>query len=144
MLPKSALDLWPNISQWPTPTTLLDLASARQTRPADFQSVLNGLRWHATGDLTSAWSLLTAWLAVVAILLAALSEPFGVWALWTSIGLAAGFTVMLTRIGAIVVDHAERKRHASMWLAAVQAADPRRRRFERKCFPARPIFPRGG
>lgn len=130
-LPTEALDLWPNISRWPTPATVSDLMSAREKRPADFQSVVNGLRWHSAGDLTSAWSLLAAWLAVVAILLAALAETFGVWALWASIGLAAGFTVMLARIGAIAVDHTERKRHALLWLAAVEAAPPRRRRFGR-------------
>lgn len=131
-LPAEALDLWPNISRWPTPTTVSDLILARETRPADFMSVVNGLRWHSTGDLTSAWSLLTTWLAVVAILLAALTEPFGVWALWTSIGLAAGFTAMLAGIGARAVDHAERKRHATLWLAAVEAPPPRRRRFWRR------------
>lgn len=121
-LPAEAHDLWPNIGKWPTPATVADLTNARKTRPTDFQSVVNGLRWHSAGDLTSAWSLLTAWLAVVAILLAALAEPFGVWALWTSIGLAAGFTAMLARIGAMAVDHADRKRHASLWLAAVEAS----------------------
>lgn len=130
-LPADALDLWPDVSRWPTPTTISDLISARETRPADFQSVVNGLRWHSASDLTSAWSLLTAWLAVVAILLAALAEPFGVWALWTSIALAAGFTFMLARIGAMAVDHTDRKRHASLWLAAVEDAPTRRRRFGR-------------
>jgi hypothetical protein len=38
---------------------------------------------------------------------------------------------MLARIGAIAVDHTERKRHASLWLAAVEAAPRRRRRFGR-------------
>lgn len=130
-LPAGAIDLWPNISRWPTPATIADLLSSRETRPADFQSVVNGLRWHSTGDLSSAWSLVTAWLAVVAILLAALAEPLGGWALWTSMGLAAGFTVMLLRIGAIAAEHADRKRHASLWLAAVEAAPPRRRMFGR-------------
>lgn len=130
-LPAEALDLWPTISRWPTPVTVSELMSARDVRPADFQAVVNGFRWHSAGDLTSAWSLLTAWLAVDAILLAALAEPLGVWALWTSIGLAAGLTVMLARIGGMAVDHADRKRHASLWLAAVEAAPPPRRRFGR-------------
>lgn len=63
--------------------------------------------------------------AVIAILLAAMTESLGDWALWTALVFAAAFTFMLGRISSIAADHAERQRH-SAWLAAVEG--PRSRR----------------
>ena len=73
-----------------------------------------------SADLSSAWSLLTTWLAVVAILLAALSSSFGVWALWGALVFTAAFTGMLIKIGSIVEHHTDRTRHAGVWLAALE------------------------
>lgn len=123
---EEARDLWPDISQWPTRPVLADLAKAKRSRPGDYQSVVNGLRWYTTGDLGSAWAVLTAWLAVIAILLAAMTEFLGPWALWAAVVFAAAFTIMLGRITSIAADHAERQRHAAVWLAAVEGAGPRR------------------
>lgn len=129
-LPERAHDLWPDISQWPTPDLLGDLRDAERNRPADYQSVVNGLHWYSTGDLGSAWSLLTAWLAVIAILLAAMTESLGNWALWTAIVFAAAFTFTLGRISSIAADHAERQRHSTVWLAAVEGTRLRPGRFQ--------------
>lgn len=74
-----ARDLWPDISEWPTSQTILKLVAARRNRPDHYQSVVNGLRWCTSADLTPARSLLTTWMAVVAIVLAALSSSFGAW-----------------------------------------------------------------
>jgi hypothetical protein len=84
--------------------------------------------------MTSAWSFLTTWLAVVAIVLAALSSSFGVWALWGATVFAVVFTVMLGKIATIVGNQTDRSRHAAVWLAAVEDAPSIR--------PARsPIWP---
>lgn len=64
--------------------------------------------------------------AVIAILLAAMTESLGDWSLWTALVLAAAFTFMLGRIGSIAADHAERQRHSTVWLAAVEGTRSRR------------------
>lgn len=122
--PSEAEDLWPDISEWPTTDTLNVLADARLTRPQDYQSVVNGLRWYTTGDMSSAWSLLTAWLAVVAIVFAALTGVVGIWALWAVAALGVAFTVMLFRVAALAADHNDRKRHSMIWIAALERDQP--------------------
>jgi len=64
--------------------------------------------------------------AVIAILLAGMTESLGDWALWTALVLAAAFAFMLGRIGSIAADHAERQRHSTVWLAAAEGTRSRR------------------
>lgn len=130
-LPESARDLWPDISTWPSPRATAELATAAKTRPDDYQSVLNGLRWCLSSDMSSAWSLLAAWLSVAAIVLAAMSGPLGNGALWAALGVGALLTFTLIRVGNLVIEHVDRKRHAALWLAAAEATRPRRRWFLR-------------
>ncbi|WP_417562854.1 hypothetical protein [Microbacterium sp.] len=126
-LPDAAHDLWPDISKWPTEETMTPIISARDSRPEDYRAVLNGLRWCTTADISSAWSLLAAWLGVVGILLATLAGPYAVWALWTAIGFGIAFTVMLGKLSALVQTHHERKRNAIQWLAALDSPQSPRR-----------------
>lgn len=115
-------DLWPDISKLPTRHAVAVLAAARHTRPDDYLAVLNGLRWATTGDMASAWSFLTTWVAVLAVVFAALT----VLSPWVLIGVFLFFvlfTFMLNHIAGIVSDHADRKRHAEVWLAALRDAE---------------------
>lgn len=124
-------DLWPDISKLPTRPTVAVLAAARRTRPDDYLAVVNGLRWATTGDMASAWSFLTTWVAVLAVVFAALT----VLSPWVLIGVFLFFvlfTIMLNHIAGVVSDYSERRRHAEVWLAAlkdVEDATPLRRRW---------------
>ena len=114
-------DLWPNISKLPTRQTVGLLIAARRTRPDDYQAVVNGLRWATTGDMASAWSFLTTWVAVLAVVFAALTV-LSPWVLIAVFLFFVLFTVMLNHIAGIVSDHSDRKRHAEVWLAALEDA----------------------
>lgn len=121
-------DLWPDISKLPARNTLATLAAARQDRPDDYLAVVNGLRWATTGDMASAWSFLTTWVAVLAVVFAALT----VLSPWVLVGVFLFFvlfTMMLSHIARVVSDHSDRKRHAEVWLAALEdtKASSRRR-----------------
>ncbi|MFB7882765.1 hypothetical protein [Microbacterium sp. NPDC056057] len=122
-------DLWPDISKLPTRQAVAALAGARQTRPEDYLAVVNGLRWATTGDMASAWSFLTTWVAVLAVVFAALT----VLSPWVLIGVFIFFvlfTMMLSHIARVVSDHSDRKRHAEVWLAALEDAKaPARQRW---------------
>lgn len=114
-------DLWPDISQLPTRHTLATLVAARQTRPDDYLAVVNGLRWATTGDMASAWSFLATWVAVLAVVFAALTAQ-SPWALIGVVLFIVLFTMMLNHIARVVSDHSDRKRHAELWLAALEDA----------------------
>lgn len=120
-------DLWPDISKLPTRHTVATLATARQTRPDDYLAVVNGLRWATTGDMASAWSFLTTWVAVLAVVFAALTV-LSPWVLTGVFLFFVLFTMMLTRIARVVSDHSDRKRQAEVWLAALEDAKAPRRR----------------
>jgi len=124
-------DLWPDISKLPTRNTVAILAAARETCPDDYLAVVNGLRWATTADMASAWSFLTTWVAVLAVVFAALTA-LSPWALIGVFLFFVLFTIMLNRIADVVSDHSDRKRHAQVWLAALEDANapaPRRCRF---------------
>lgn len=122
-------DLWPDISNLPTRLTVAPLVAARQSRPDDYLAVVNGLRWATTGDMASAWSFLTTWVAVLAVVFAALT----VLSPWVLIGVFLFFvlfTMMLGHIARVVSDHSDRRRHAEVWLAALEDAKaPARHRW---------------
>lgn len=124
-------DLWPDISTLPTRHTMAALAAARQTRPDDYLAVVNGLRWATTGDMASAWSFLTTWVAVLAVVFAALTV-LSPWALIGVFLFFVVFTMMLSHIARIVSDHSDRKRHAEVWLAALEDAKAPTRRWWRR------------
>jgi len=107
------------------------LAAARQTRPDDYLAVVNGLRWATTGDMASAWSFLTTWVAVLAVVFAALTV-LSPWALIGVFLFFVVFTMMLSHIARIVSDHSDRKRHAEVWLAALEDAKAPTRRWWRR------------
>lgn len=122
-------DLWPDISKLPTRDSVVTIATAREARPDDYLAVLNGLRWAITGDMASAWSFLTTWVAVLAVVFAALTA-LSPWALIGVFLFFVVFTVMLNHIARIVSDHSDRKRHAEVWLAALEDSQvPMRRRW---------------
>jgi hypothetical protein len=126
-------DLWPDISKLPTRHAVAVLVAARQKRPDDYLAVVNGLRWATTGDMASAWSFLTTWVAVLAVVFAALT----VLSPWVLVGVFLFFilfTFMLNHIAGVVSDHSDRKRHAEVWLASLkdaEAATPPRWRWMR-------------
>ena len=94
---------------------------------------MNSLRWATTGDMASAWSFLTTWIAVLAVVFAALTV-LSPWALIGVFLFFVVFTMMLGHIARLVSDHSDRKRQAEVWLAALQDAQeaaPRRWRWLR-------------
>ena len=123
----AAVDLWPDISKLPTQQAVAVLAAARRSRPEDYLAVVNGLRWAATGDMTSAWSFMAVWVAMLAIVFAALTV-LSPWALIAVFLFFVLFTVLLNRIAGLVSDHSDRKRHAEVWLAALEDAKRSRHR----------------
>lgn len=121
------VDLWPDISKLPTQQAVAVLAAARRSRPEDYLAVVNGLRWAATGDMTSAWSFMAVWVAMLAIVFAALTV-LSPWALIAVFLFFVLFTVLLNRTAGLVSDHSDRKRHAEVWLAALEDANRSRHR----------------
>lgn len=121
-------DLWPDISKLPTQRTLAVLGAARRSRPNDYLAVMNGLRWATTGDMTSAWSFMATWVAMIAVVFAALTA-LTPWALIAVFIFFGAFTFMLNHIAGLVSDHSARKRHAKVWLVALEDANrsPRHR-----------------
>lgn len=77
--------------------------------------------------MTSAWSFMAVWVAMLAIVFAALTvlSPWALIAVFLFFGL---FTVLLNRIAGLVSDHSDRKRHAEVWLAALEDANRSRHR----------------
>jgi len=124
------VDLWPDISKLPTQQTVGVLVAARRSRPEAYLAVVNGLRWATTGDVTSAWSFMAVWVAMLAVVFAALTA-LSPWALIAVFVFFILFTVMLNRIAGMVSDHSDRKRHAEVWLAALE--DANRRPHRRSC-----------
>lgn len=71
--------------------------------------------------MTSAWSFLTTWVAVLAVVFAALTA-LSPWALLAVFLFFVVFTMMLNHIAGIALYHSDRKRCAEVWLAALEDA----------------------